>query len=201
LVRRTLPVKVRDAVDGHELPVEAVRPAKVETFTLGTGVGEVTVRLNAEQQRQAVATSLKVPVEIYLHRRKVDEHLVEVKLAERRAAEPVQDIPQPRLGLLLPPSMQSQCRYRVVIEPGSELALEPIQVRGAPTAVADYMRERYHLVLEVEEKDTREPPGTTISRPLRYYVPVSYQQRITIVHPQQRLIRFHLEPIDAEQVD
>ena len=193
LTRRTLPVKVRDAQGDHELTVESVKPAELNTLVMGTVPSEATVRLNAKQQRLAQQEPIRVAAEVKIGNRVIDEQMVEVKLAAAGNTLPIAEIAKPRLGIVLPPSMQ--CRYRVVIDPGSEPALEPIRFRGSTTAISDYRDARYHLVLEVEEKDLRDDT-TTILRPLQYLLPEAYRQEITILNPEQRVVRFHVEPCD-----
>lgn len=191
MVRRTLPVKVRDAADNHELTVESIKPATMDALTLNESSAEATVRLTAEQQRLALRAAIKVSAEVRSRNRKVGEQLVEIKLAEAGGQSPV-EISQPRLGLLMPLAMQ--CQFQVVIEPGNEQALESIRVRGSATALADYRRARYHLLLEVDEKDLKSE-NTVLSRPLQYFLPEAYRQEITLINPTQRLIRFHIEPL------
>lgn len=191
LIPQILPVTIRDEF-GNELEVASLSPERIETVGLGNQIAEATVTLSEQQRRLAMNAPIEVNARVLYGSRLLDEQKILVQLTESGSALPTDEITIPRWGILNPPGIEG--KYRIVIDSGIESAQTPIRIQGPTLAITEYKNSRYHLALEVDEKDYK-PGGEPIPRPLRYHLPEEYIKDIEIIDPQQRVVRFHLEPL------
>ncbi len=198
LVRKSIPVKVFDQ-NGSPLAVEKVEPASQEAYVMAGSSPVIKVYLDYSQQLAAANRAIKVSGSVLLPRyrepRKVD---VVVKLAEDKTTQTVETIRNPRLGVMMPMSMQG--KYKVVIDDKDKTQLDeynPIECRGDPEAVSRYRESDIQLVLKINESDIANSSGV-FNRPLIYYFPQD-AGKIEIIDPQQTPIRFHLVKITQSQ--
>jgi hypothetical protein len=186
LTLRSLPIKVYDQQSGAELTQARVDPAQVDAYVIEGQTAEAKITLTAGQQLQAERSPVTVNTVALPYGTK--DIPLKVILPAGGNPYPEAEIKVPRWGVLMPPAMVG--KYEVVIENDS-LLKEPITCRGATQAVAEYRNSRFHLVLEIKEKDETE---TAIDRPLHYYLPEGYGE-IEIVNRVQGTLRFHLIPV------
>ncbi len=180
------PVRVISA-DGLELRGANVDPPQVQVFAAPGATPVAEVRLNANQQLQALKEPLALTCKVE-YPDPTQSYDVRVKLPEQAGTYQDADIRNPRLGYLFPPGMAG--RYNVVVEDDSILK-DPIKVHGAPAAIETYRASRYHLVLEIDAQDQ---PGEILNRPVSYYVPPALAGELEILQTSTLVVAFRLIP-------
>ena len=181
LIKRMVDVVVIDERSGNQLTTD--QPLTIEAYAPAEDDLHAEVALDDQQQRAAMKSTIKVTAQVQLPNR-LDEYPISLKLAEDVVQVSVEKIPNPKLYIAMPLSMQKD--YYVVIDPENSALAQygPIAYRNL--AANDYANSPYHLVLVVEERDKNEE---TVFRPLVYHVPPG----VDIIDPKTMPVPFRLE--------
>ncbi len=188
-VERQLPVVVRSEL-GAEFSQAVVDPQIITAHILPEQPLEASVILTEEQRREAAQQAISVVARITAPG--VPEKVnVTVRLPETTAIWPEDEIKTPNLGIIMPLSMVG--KYQVEVEDIQALLDEysPVRFQGAAEAVNEYRSQRYHLLLEIDEKD-RDQVDPPPSRRLSYNLPPG-TANIKIINPVTTAARFHVQ--------
>jgi len=189
LVRQDVPVKAY--LNGTELPMAVITPAKVSAWVVKDQPIEAKVTLNDDQHRQAMQNDTDATAEVYLPNRTPQESKVKVRLPETNGSQQKNEIKRPKLRISKPYLMEG--KYYVVIDDLASLEDEYdlLEYSGPPEAMRIYAKSTAHLVLKINENDK---PGETQDRPLEYYLPEGCEE-IKIHNRKNVPISFSLQPI------
>ena len=191
LEKKTVDVRCVDS-EAKGVPGATIKPSKIEMFVPAEWQGQslvATVQLDpGDRDRARVATVTKTPfIEVGGRRRKAQVDVqVRIPLQEDRLKQAFID--QPKLGLLMSPTIQKDYRIQLRDE---TTALSRIAYRATDEAKRAYENESYHVVLVIDRVD---PLSLSQRKPLEYRFPKEFMPKDIVLDQEPLVIDFELIP-------